>query len=161
VPIDPVPWLDQRELRAWRGFHDMRTQLLSQLARQLQTDSGLSEADFEVLVHVSEAPSQRIRAVDLGRRLGWEKSRLSKQVSRMQNRGLVRRELCENDRRGADIVLTAQGKRAIKEAAPQHTVEIRRLFIDPLTPKQLDALAEISEAIIDNLERLEREVKDS
>ena len=132
----------------------MRTQLLSRLARQLQSDSGLSEADFEVLVYVSEAPDQRIRAVDLGKRLGWEKSRLSKQVSRMETRGLVRRKDCRSGQRGTDIVLTAQGKRAITAAAPLQAVEIRRLFADALTPEQLDALAEISQAVVDNLERV-------
>ena len=151
MPSDDTSWLDERQMRAWRGFHDMRTQLLSRLARQLQVDSGLSEADFEVLVHVSEAPKARVRAVDLGRRLGWEKSRLSKQVSRMEGRGLVRRQECESDRRGADIVLTAKGRRAITEAAPRHAVEIRRLFVDALTPAQLDALAEISQAVLDHL----------
>lgn len=152
-----VPWLDEREQRAWRGFHDLRTQLLSHLARQLQRDSGLSEADFEVLVTVSEAPAQRIRAVDLGRRLGWEKSRLSKQVTRMEGRGLVRREDCRPASRGADVVLTVEGKKVIGAAAPLHVVEVRRLFIDLLTPEQLDALAEISQVVVDNLERESRE----
>lgn len=154
---DPTLGLDERESRAWRGFHDMRTQLLSRLARQLQTDSGLSEADFEVLVFVSEAPDHRIRTVELGRRLGWEKSRLSKQVSRMASRGLVLREQCRSGERGAEVVLTAEGRRAIKAAAPRHAVEIRRLFADVLTPDQLDALTEISATILENLERLSRE----
>jgi len=153
----PVPWLDQREQRAWRGFHDLRTQLLSRLARQLQQDSGLSEADFEVLVTVSEAPAQRIRAVELGRRLGWEKSRLSKQVTRMEARGLVQREDCRPPSRGADVVLTAEGKKVIRAAAPLQVVEIRRLFIDLLTPEQLDTLAVISQVVVDNLDRESRD----
>ena len=135
----------------------MRTQLLSRLARQLQSESGLSEADFEVLVHVSEAPAQRIRAVDLGARLGWEKSRLSKQVTRMEARGLVRREDCRSGQRGTDVLLTAAGRRSIQAAAPLHALEIRRLFADVLTPEQLDALTDISQAILDNLDRLNRE----
>ena len=154
-----VPWLSEREQRAWRGFHDLRTQLLSQLGRQLQRDSGISEADFEVLVTVSEAPGQRLRAVDLGRRLGWEKSRLSKQVTRMEGRGLVIREECRPVGRGADVVLTAEGRRVIDAAAPLQAVEIRRLFIDLLTPEQLDSLAEISRVVLANLDREDREAE--
>ena len=154
-----VPWLSEREQHAWRGFHDLRTQLLSQLGRQLQRDSGISEADFEVLVTVSEAPGQRLRAVDLGRRLGWEKSRLSKQVTRMEGRGLVSREECRPVGRGADVVLTAEGRRVIDAAAPLQAVEIRRLFIDLLTPEQLDSLAEISRVVLANLDREDREAE--
>lgn len=157
MATEPTPWLNEREARAWRGFHDMRTQLLSRLGRQLQTDSGLSEADFEVLVFVSEAPDQRLRAVELGRRLGWEKSRLSKQVSRMEIRGLVRREECRSGQRGAEVVLTPAGRRAIKVAAPLHAIEIRRLFVEALTPEQLDSLTEIAQAVLDNLEQVARE----
>ena len=154
-----VPWLSEREQRAWRGFHDLRTQLLSQLGRQLQRDSGISEADFEVLVTVSEAPGQRLRAVDLGRRLAWEKSRLSKQVTRMEGRGLVSREECRPFGRGADVVLTAEGRRVIDAAAPLQAVEIRRLFIDLLTPEQLDSLAEISRVVLANLDHEDREAE--
>jgi len=152
-----VRWLDEREQRAWRGFHAMRAQLISHLGRQLQADSGISDADFEVLVAVSEAPRQRTRAVDLGQHLGWEKSRLSKQVSRMEVRGLVRREECATDSRSSDVVLTAEGKRVITAAAPAHLVEIRKSFIDLLTPEQLDTLAEISDIVVANLDKQQRE----
>lgn len=157
VAMEQVPWLNEQETRAWRGFHALRSQLLGHLGRQLQADSGLSAADFEVLVFVSEAPSKRIRAVELGRRLGWEKSRLSKQVTRMEARGLLRREHCGSGARGADIVLTTEGWRVISAAAPVHLLEIRRLFIDLLTPDQLDALAAIAEVVLAHLDEEEGE----
>jgi hypothetical protein len=82
-------WLDEREHAAWRAFLSMKTQLDAHLAYDLRQDSGLSSADFAVLVGVSEAPGRRIRAHLLGAHLVWEKSRLSKQISRMEARGLV------------------------------------------------------------------------
>ena len=95
-----APWLDADEERAWRGFHAPRTQLLARLNRSLLEESGLSGADFEVLVTLSDAPGKRMRAVELGRALGWEKSRLSHQVTRTEARGLVCREESMNGSRG-------------------------------------------------------------
>jgi DNA-binding MarR family transcriptional regulator len=143
-------WLDERENRAWRGFHRMRVELSAHLARKLAQDSGLTEADFAVLVAVSEAPGRRIRARDLGRALGWERSRLSHQIARMQSRGTIERACCE-DARGFDVVLTDAGLAAIEAAAPSHVEAVRHCFVDLLTPAQLDALAEISETVTDHL----------
>jgi DNA-binding MarR family transcriptional regulator len=147
-----APWLDAEEERAWRGFHALRTQLLGRLNRSLLEESGLSGADFEVLVAVSEAPGKRLRAVELGRALGWEKSRLSHQVTRMESRDLVRREGCKDGSRGAEVVLTALGRRMIKDAAPTQLAEIRANFIDLLTPAQLRTLAEIADVVVTHLE---------
>jgi DNA-binding MarR family transcriptional regulator len=147
-----APWLDAAEERAWRGFHAMRTQLLARLSRSLLEESGLSGADFEVLVAVSEAPGKRMRAVELGRALGWEKSRLSHQVTRMEARGLVCREECKNGSRGAEVVLTALGRRTIDAAAPMQLAQTRANFIDLLSPAQLRTLAEIADIVLEHLE---------
>lgn len=144
-------WLDEREARAWRGFQMVRAQLGGVLNRQLTRDSDLSMADYEVLVALSEAPGGRLRARDLGRVLQWEKSRLSHHLRRMQGRGLVRREECPSDARGAFAVLTGVGRQAIEAAAPAHLEAVRRYFIDVLTPAQLDALAEITAAVLAGL----------
>lgn len=126
--------------------------LSARLRRALQQDAGLSDADYAVLVHLSEAEDGRLRAFELAAALGWEKSRLSHQLRRMEQRGLVGREGCDTDRRGSFAVLTEQGAGAIAAAAPQHVAEVRRWFVDVLTPEQLDALAEISEAVLAGLE---------
>lgn len=144
-------WLDEREQRAWRGFVRMRSEVFAHLARQLSRNSGISESDFEVLVIVSEAPGQRIRARELGRELGWERSRLSHQIARMERRGTVRRITCESDARGFDVVLTPAGLEAITAAAPLHVNDVRGVFADVLTPDELDALAAISEKVVDNI----------
>jgi DNA-binding MarR family transcriptional regulator len=144
-------WLTKREMTAWGGFMTMRFKLLSHLARELQRQTGLSEADYDVLVALSEAPGDRFRLGELGERLDWEKSRLSKQISRMTTRGLVTREECFTDSRGAFAVLTKAGRRAIEAAAPIHVELVRKCFIDALTPAQLDAITAISAAVVDRL----------
>lgn len=144
-------WLDEREHAAWRGFLAMYTQLTAQLARDLR-DTGLSGADYSVLVGVSEAPDGRIRAHELGDELQWEKSRLSRQISRMEKRGLVARDICPTDARGSFVVLTDLGRRTIEQAAPLHVEQVRRRFVAALTRGQLDDLAAISRAVLARLD---------
>jgi len=146
-----VGWLDGREERAWRGFVSLQQQVRRRIARELQRSSGLSEADYEVLVHLSEAPDGRMRPYQLGRVTQWEKSRLSHHLSRMAERGLVERQFCPTDSRGSFVALTQEGRSAIGAAAPLHVEDVRRWFIDVLTPEQLDALAEISETVLEHL----------
>ena len=144
-------WLDEREARAWRALQRLRTPLEAALNRQLAKDSGLSTADYAVLVALSEAPGRRLRARDLGMSIGWEKSRLSHQLRRMETRGLVGRQECPTDARGAFLVLTEAGLSALQQAAPGHVTAVRRLMIDALTPDQLDQLAVIGELVADRL----------
>jgi len=144
-------WLTKREQRAWRAYMAMEHHLGSRVARELQQATGLSGADYEVLVNLSEAPDERLRPMELGRATEWEKSRLSHHLTRMEERGLVKRQACPTDNRGAHIVLTAKGRKAIEAAAPQHVEHVRRLFIDALTAEQLDALADIAETIVAKL----------
>jgi DNA-binding MarR family transcriptional regulator len=145
-------WLTPREQRAWRGLVNLQRLINGRVARELQRLTGLSGADYEVLVNLSEAPGGRLRAFELGRATEWEKSRLSHHISRMADRGLVRRESCPTDSRGAFVVLTAAGRKVIEAAAPLHVEHVRQLFIDSLTPEQLDALSEISEAVLTKLD---------
>ena len=145
-------WLSRREQRAWRGFVLLQHRLTPRIAHDLQRETGLSAADYEVLVQLSEAPGARLRAFELGGLTQWEKSRLSHHITRMVDRGLVRRESCPTDSRGAFVVMTAAGHKAIEAAAPRHVEHVRRWFIDSLTPEQLDALADISDAVLAKLD---------
>jgi DNA-binding MarR family transcriptional regulator len=142
--------LNEREMIAWRTFYAMQEVLRGRLEQQLQADSGLSNADYTVLVALSEAPDGRLRAVELGHRLGWEKSRLHHQLSRMCRRGLVERH--SGDGRASYAAITADGRAALKAAAPRHRQQVRRLVLDRLTPQQIDQLAEISRMILDGLD---------
>jgi DNA-binding MarR family transcriptional regulator len=145
-------WLDERQNEAWRAFHAMRTQLLGHLQRRLAAQSGLSEADYEVLVALSEAPDHQLRSRDLGRALQWQRSRLSHQLSRMEERGLLQREPCSSDARGCVAVLTDAGLRSIVKASKLHVADVRHCFADVLSPTQLDGLIAIAREITDHLE---------
>ncbi|HVV14084.1 MarR family winged helix-turn-helix transcriptional regulator [Amycolatopsis sp.] len=129
----------------------MQAQLTAVLSRQLQADSELSHSDFAVLVQLTDNPDERVRIFELARALQWEKSRLSHHLARMQRRGLVAREECPSDARGAFIVLTPEGRRAIEDAAPRHVETVRRLVFDALAPDQVEAFAEISESVLKKL----------
>src|SRR5947208_9183310 len=113
-------WLDQREQAAWRAYLDMNAKLTARLNREMQDQSGVSIADFSVLVQLSEHVDARMRILELARALGWEKSRLSHQLTRMQQRGLIERSNCSEDRRGAFVVLTDRGRATVEAAAPRH-----------------------------------------
>ncbi|MCU1459613.1 MAG: transcriptional regulator, MarR family [Actinomycetia bacterium] len=145
-------WLNEREHSAWRALLTMHAQLEARLASEMKRDANLSGADYAVLVGLSEAEGQRIRPSELGLELGWEKSRLSKQISRMEDRGLVDREICPTDARGSFVVLTDLGRDTIEAAAPEHAEQVRTWFVTPLTDEQLDQLTSISRAIIDHLD---------
>jgi DNA-binding MarR family transcriptional regulator len=143
-----IKWLDESEARAWRSFQRMQMRLLARLARDLGAHSGLSFQDYAVLVALTDQPAGGIRLFQLGHDLGWEKSRISHQVTRMTQRGLVEKQTCGSDRRGAVVVVTQAGRDEIAAAAPSHLRAVRRLFVDRLTPAQLETLADLSETVL-------------
>ncbi|PVZ15070.1 MarR family winged helix-turn-helix transcriptional regulator [Actinomycetospora cinnamomea] len=140
-------WLDAREQRAWRGYLAMQAQLQATLHRRLQADAGLSLADFDVLVALTDRGGEPVRAGELAALLQWEKSRLSHHLARMERRGLVAREDCPDDARGAFVVLTAAGRRAQEAAAPAHVAAVRELVFDGLTSEQVDALIGVTDEV--------------
>src|SRR6188472_426079 len=103
-----------REQTAWRAFYDLQEVLRGRLEQHLQADSGLSHADYTVLAVLSEARDHRLRASELGRRLGWEKSRLHHQLTRMCERGLVARSKGEG--RAVTVTITPAGLAALEAA---------------------------------------------
>jgi DNA-binding MarR family transcriptional regulator len=144
-------WLDEQESRAWRAQLRMGWLLDAAIARDLQRESGLSHADYYVLVQLSEAPGHRMRMSDLAAGILWSKSRASHQIRRMEARGLVRREDCSNDGRGTYACLTPRGLRTIEEAAPRHVASIRRNLFDHLSADQVAALGQLAETIVQRL----------
>ena len=133
MPAGGARWLDAREQQAWRAYLDMHALLMARLNREMQVESGISISDFSVLVPLSEHPDGRTRILELARALGWEKSRLSHQLTRMQQRGLIERSNCSEDRRGAFVVLTPTGRATVEEAAPRHVESVRRYLFDELS----------------------------
>ncbi len=141
-------WLDEREERAWRALQFMQLRLDAALSRQLAAESDLSYPDYLVLVALTDRSDARARVVDLARQLGWERSRLSHHLGRMQSRGLIAKERCPSDRRGAYAIATGEGQCKLAAAAPGHVAAVRRLFVDRLDPEQLDTLAELAETVL-------------
>jgi DNA-binding MarR family transcriptional regulator len=146
--MSEVRWLDEREERAWRSLQLMQMRLNAQLARDLSAHSALSYQDYVVLVALTGQAEGRMRLFELGHLLGWEKSRLSHQVTRMAERGLVEKIKCPSDLRGAVVGVSAHGREEIGAAAPGHLEAVRRLFIDLLEAEQLDTLAEVCERVL-------------
>ena len=145
-------WLAADEQRAWRQWLAVSSRLPARLNRELQADSDLSLADFDVLVQLTDTPAGRLRVGELGAALQWEKSRLSHHLTRMQRRGLVAREDVAADGRGSEVVLTPAGRVAIEAAAPAHVETVRALVFDVLTEEQVRALLEVTGAVLDRLE---------
>ena len=155
--MSQAQWLDEREERAWRALMVMQDGLTEFLERQLRSRSGLSNADYQVLAHLSEAPDGRLRPFELGALLRWEKSRLSQHLGRMQNRELLSRERCADDQRGMVVTITPRGRELIEAAAPHHVADVRAAFIDQLTPQEMDLLVKVGDKVRARLAELNAE----
>jgi len=152
--VNDVRWLSDEEQRAWRAFLAGSQLLMHQLGRELQYEHGLTHNDYEILVQLSESPDRRMRMTDLAERCRLSKSRLSHQISRMEEAGLVARATCPSDRRGAFAVLTDEGMRRLEKAAPSHVEGVRDHFIDRLTSDELAALAAAFRRVADHLQAI-------
>ena len=134
----------------------MRVRLAGRLNRELARETGLSEADFEILAHLADAPGESLRALALRCGLEWEKSRLSHQLRRMEQRGLIVREACVEDNRGAVVRVTEEGRRLAEEARVVHERAVQSYVFDALTSEQAAALGEIADTILAGLEEEHR-----
>jgi DNA-binding MarR family transcriptional regulator len=143
-------WLDDEEQRAWRSLLDLLRHLGAGMERQL-AGSGVSGADFRLLVPLSEGPPDGLRARDLGQAVGWDRSRLSHQVRRMEERGLLSRGGCSGDARGTVVTITEQGRSALAQAAPGHVEWVRSHVFDPLTPADVAVLTAIADKVVARL----------
>ncbi|WP_410566279.1 MarR family winged helix-turn-helix transcriptional regulator [Amycolatopsis sp. cmx-4-61] len=144
-----VRWLDDREARLWQAYRGLTRELQRAFDQQLERDAGLSGAEYAVLAPVSEADDGVVRMRELGRQVGWDRSRLSHQVKRMEKRGLVAREDCAEDARGAMVRITAAGRAAIEAAAPEHVAAVRRHFFDRLSERDQATLTRLFERLLD------------
>ena len=143
-------WLNARQSRAWAAFIHAHDQIEARLNRRLQ-ESGLSGADYSVLAALSDLDGDRMPAHGLCSALGWEKSRLSHQLRRMEKDGLISREPNPDDARSTMVCLLPGGRAAIERAAPEHVADVRRNFIDLFTPAELDMLATLNERILHHM----------
>jgi DNA-binding MarR family transcriptional regulator len=138
--------LTARELAIWRSLLDTTAELGRVLGAKLQ-ESGLSPADYQVLLALREADGTRLRSSELAATIEWERSRLSHHLGRMERRGLIRRDDCATDSRGAEVSLTESGTAAFRRAGAPHLRAIKKHFVDALTPEQLEALADVLQSL--------------
>ncbi|CDO10362.1 MarR family winged helix-turn-helix transcriptional regulator [Mycolicibacterium cosmeticum] len=144
-------WLSPKQQRAWIAYMRVQLRMNYEINRQLQADSGLSLAEYDVLVALSGAKDDGMRVSDLAAQIGWERSRLSHQLRRMDERGLTERKASTDDGRTTNVVLTPSGRQAIIEAAPGHVDLVRSLFFDPLPENLLGPFTAALEHIHVNL----------
>ncbi|GAA2978517.1 MarR family winged helix-turn-helix transcriptional regulator [Streptomyces fulvorobeus] len=140
--------LSATEMQTWRGLLLMNDLLVGRTTRPIQSEFGISEADFAVLTELTQGPDGWMRISDLASSLVWEKSRLSHQIGRMEKRDLVIRKECSGDKRGILVAATPEGRWPITLAAPRHAEEVRRLFFSHLSPRQIVLLMAITDCII-------------
>lgn len=151
MSMSEVSEVDAAEWALFDGFVAMHAELARELDRRLQRDAGISQADYGVLLTLFKAPEHRLRPGVLGELIGWEKSRVSHQLTRMVSRGLVERIECDTDGRGSLIVLTRAGRRALLGAMRDHALAIRALFLDLLEPDEKQAIASASSRVLQRL----------
>jgi len=149
-------WLDDRQQHVWQAYLHMNQDLYAFLEQELARESGLSGADYKVLHPLSQAPGGLLRARDLGIEIGWDRSRLSHHLSRMEKRGLVVREECAEDARGLMVRLTKAGRRDIEAAAPAHADAVQRHFFDLVSKDELETMAAVFDRVLENLSGHER-----
>jgi DNA-binding MarR family transcriptional regulator len=141
----PSGWLDVEEQRAWLAYIRVQLRLTYEMNRQLQADSGLSLADYDVLSALSTATDGRMQITALAAQVGWERSRASHHVRRMASRDLVDCNSSNTDRRVTEVTLSTTGRRAIEGAAPGHVELVKRLFFGGVPRSLLGPLAEALE----------------
>ncbi|MGK3202644.1 MarR family winged helix-turn-helix transcriptional regulator [Amycolatopsis sp. MEPSY49] len=151
APGSPFALLSSAETATWYAYMKVHLRLEYELNRQLRADSGISLADYHVLVALTSASGGRMRITDLAIRIGWERSRLSHHLKRMRERGLVTTGVSPEDRRATDVALSAEGWEALRRAAPDHVGFVRKAFLDALEPGEKAQLASLLERVYDAL----------
>ncbi len=144
-------WLTEDEQLSWRAWLSASLLLQDRLNSDLQAQHGLSMADYEILVRLSEAPDRRLRMSTLAETTLSSRSRLSHQIDRMEKAGLVERQSCADDRRGAFAVLTDVGWNTLVAAAPDHVASVREHLVDRLSAREFAALGGACQKVADHL----------
>ena len=145
-------WLTADQQTYWRAYLTASTLLHERLSRELQAEHGITIGDYEILVRLSETEHRRLRMSQLADFTLASRSRLSHQVDRLEKVGLVTREPCESDRRGANAVLTDLGWEMLVAAAPSHVAGVQAHLIGLLSDKEFESLGKASAKIADHLQ---------
>jgi DNA-binding MarR family transcriptional regulator len=133
VVPESVRWLSDTEQRVWRRLLSVECRMRERLDHELREGAGLTLGEYEVLVHLSEAPTGALRMSELASRLLLSRSGLTRRIDGLVEEALVARQPCDDDGRGAMAVLTPAGLSVLEQAAPLHVEGIRRYLIDPIS----------------------------
>jgi DNA-binding MarR family transcriptional regulator len=144
-------WLDEEQQKHWRAWIAANSVLTDAFSRDLQEAHGLTLADYEILVRLSESADRRMRMSDLAEATLSSRSRLSHQIDRMERAGFVERVPCTDDKRGYFAVLTNSGWKKLVAAAPLHVSSVRERIVDVLTPEEFAALGAASKKLLDHM----------
>lgn len=142
------------ELAVWRDYVETAEALRQALASGLQSTSGVSPGDYAVLLALSEADNHRLRSSLLAEQIGWQRSRLSHHIGRMEDRGLIRRHRSGHDSRGAEVELTDDGARTFRSSSAPHLRLVHQLFIEALTPEELEAAGVVASSLRRHLQQI-------
>lgn len=145
-------WLSEQEREAWLGLIAVVELLPGVLETQLRRDSDLTHFEYFTLAMLSEAPDRTLRMTELAGRTNATLSRLSHVVNRLEQRGLVHRFPCPEDRRATNAQLTEVGWDKVVEAAPGHVSTVRESIFDAITAEQVGQMAQISAQILDRID---------
>jgi DNA-binding MarR family transcriptional regulator len=148
-------WLNEAEQQSWRAWLAASLLLNDRLNRDMQAQHDMTMADYEILVRLSEVPERRMRMSDLAQVTLSSRSRLSHQIDRMVKAGLVDRQQCADDRRGAFAILTDHGWSTLVAAAPDHVGSVRAHLVDQLTAKEFAALGSACDKVAQHLTALD------
>lgn len=140
-------WLDEVEMAAWRNFIEAVEPLLADIDADLLNDHGLTRGDYEVFVHLSEAPAQAMRMCDLADRLRLSPSGLTRRLDGLVRLGYITRVPAAHDRRVTMAMITDHGQELLERIAPEHVATVRRVFIDHLNEAQMRAIADAFAAV--------------
>jgi len=145
-------WLDAEQQRDWRAFIEGSIRFIDLLDRTMREHHGLTLAEYEILVRLSEAAGRSMRMAELADLAYYSRSRLSHRMSRLETRGLVRRESTTEDKRGVLALLTETGYAALRRAAPDNLRTVRDHFVDVIEPEDLHAVGRALRAVTDRMD---------
>jgi DNA-binding MarR family transcriptional regulator len=147
-----TPWLSEEQQLSWRAFLGGVTVLLDRLERELRADHALALSEYEILVRLSEAPNRTMRMAELADLVALSRSRATHTVGRLEAKGIVRREPCDEDGRGVQAVLTDVGLTLLQAAARTHVRGVQEHFVSLASAEEFTTVGRVMDRVIDNLE---------
>ena len=145
---------EPEEWALWRAFLVSHARVSRRIDAQLQRDAGLAQGEYATITAIREAPDRHLRIGEIADALGWEKSRVSHLVSRMEKRGLLERVVSAEDARAIQITVTSEGRRRQLGAMRGHAAEVHRVFLEHVRPDERPVVTEVLTRILDNLDHL-------